>query len=155
MPRDMSDNFYAGFVPRSGPVWRARQAKVRADYRKTLPLAEADREVERWTAENPRPRGTLADVADHVAHIRRIAGVEHVGLGADYYDPGGPSMAEGLDDLTRFPFLFAELIRRGWTDADLRKIAGENLFRAMRVMERKASELSESEPPSRARYSGW
>ena len=146
-------NFYAGFVPRSGPEWRARQDSVRVRYRKILPLAEADREVARWTAENPRPRGTLADVADHIDHIRRVAGIDHVGIGADYYDPGGPSMAEGLDDLTRFPYLFAELLRRGYTDADLRKIAGENLLRAMRAMERRASELAKSEPPSRARYS--
>ena len=62
-------------------------------------------------------------------------------------------MAEGLDDLTRFPYLFAELLRRGYTDADLRKIAGENLVRAMRLMERRALELAKSEPPSRARYS--
>ena len=109
-------NFYAGFVPRSGPEWRARQDSVRARYRKILPLAEADREVARWTAENPRPRGTLADVADHIDHIRRVAGIDHVGIGADYYDPGGPSMAEGLDDLTRFPYLFAELLRRGYPE---------------------------------------
>ena len=146
-------NFFAGFVPRSGPEWRARQDAMRARYRKVLPLEEADREVARWTAENPRPRGTLADVADHIDHIRRVAGIDHVGIGADYYDPGGPSMAEGLDDLTRFPYLFAELLRRGYTEADLRKIAGENMLRAMRAMERRASELAASEPPSHARYS--
>jgi len=147
-------NFFAGFVPPSGPEWLARQEEVRARYRKILPLAEADEEVARWTTEHPRPRGTLADVADHIDHIRRVAGLDHVGIGADYYDPGGPSMAEGLDDLTRFPYLFAELIRRGYTDAELRKIASENFLRAMRAMERRASELAKIEPPSRARYSG-
>ena len=147
-------NFYAGFVPPSGPEWRARQDSVRAHYREILPLAEASREVDRWTAENPRPRGTLADVADHIDHIRLVAGIDHVGIGADYYDPGGPSMAEGLDDLTRFPYLFAELLRRGYSEAALRKIAGENLLRAMREMERTAAELGKSERPARMRYPG-
>ena len=145
-------NFYAGFIPRSGPEWRASQDSVRAEYRKTLPLAEATREVARWTDGNPRPRGTLTDVADHIDHIRDVAGIDHVGIGADYYDPGGPSMAEGLDDLTRFPHLFAELLRRGYTDADLRKIAGENMLRAMREMERISAELAQSERPSRLRF---
>ena len=147
-------NFYAGFVPPSGPEWRARQDSVRAHYREILPLAEANREVARWTTENPRPRGTLADVADHIDHIRRVAGIDHVGIGADYYDPGGPSMAEGLDDLTRLPYLFAELLRRGYSEANLRKIAGENLLRAMREMERTAAELGKSERPARMRYPG-
>jgi membrane dipeptidase len=147
-------NFYAGFIPPEGPEWRARQDSVRAHYRKILPVADADRELARWTADNPPPRGTLADVADHFDHIRRVAGIDHVGIGADYFDAGGPSMAEGLDDLTHYPHLFAELLRRGYTDEDLRKIAGENMLRAMREMERKAAELAKSERPSRVRYSG-
>jgi len=147
-------NFYAGFIPPSGPEWRARQDSVLAHYRAILPLDEATREVQRWTAEHPRPRGTLADVADHIDHIRRVAGIDHVGIGADYYDPGGPSMAEGLDDLTRFPYLFAELLRRDYSEADLRKIAGENTLRAMREMERVAADLARSERPSARRYPG-
>jgi membrane dipeptidase len=93
-------------------------------------------------------------VADHIDHIRRVAGIDHVGIGADYYDPGGPSMAEGLDDLTRFPYLFAELLRRDYSEADLRKIAGENTLRAMREMERVAADLARSERPSARRYPG-
>jgi len=147
-------NFYAGFVPPEGPQWRARQDSVRAHYRAILPTAAAEREVARWTEAHPRPRGTLADVADHIDHIRRVAGLEHVGLGADYYDAGGPSMAEGLDEVSRYPYLFAELLRRGYSASELRLIAGGNLLRAMREMERRAAALRETERPSTVRYPG-
>ena len=147
-------NFYAGFVPRSGPDWLARQDSVRAHYREILPLNDANQELARWTRENPRPRGTLADVADHIDHIRSIAGIDHIGIGADYYDAGGPSMAEGLDDLTRFPYLFAELLRRGYSESELGKLAGLNFLRAMRDMEQVSAELRQREPPLQIRYPG-
>ena len=145
-------NFYAGFVPPSGPAWRSSEDSVRAYHRRVLPREAAEREVARWAAENPRPRGTLSDLADHIDHIRRVAGIDHVGIGADYYDPGGPSMAEGLDDVSRYPYLFAELLRRGYADADLKKIAGWNLLRAMRQMEERARALQRTERPSRTRF---
>ncbi len=147
-------NFYAGFVPRSGPDWLARQDSVRAHYREILPLNDANQELARWTRENPRPRGTLSDVADHIDHIRSVAGIDHIGIGADYYDAGGPSMAEGLDDLTRFPYLFAELLRRGYSESELGKLAGFNFLRAMRDMEQVAAELRQQEPPLQIRYPG-
>ncbi len=147
-------NFYAGFVPAAGPMWRARRDSVRAHWAESLPARDADRRAAEWAEANPRPRGTLSDVADHIEHIRDVAGVDHVGIGADYYDAGGPSMAEGLDDLTRFPYLFAELLRRGWSDADLRKLAGENLLRAMREMGTVSARLRQTERPSSMRFPG-
>jgi membrane dipeptidase len=100
-----------------------------------------------WVAANPAPRGTLFDVADHIDHIREVAGVDHVGVGSDFYDAGGPSMAQGLEDVTRFPNLFVELLRRGYTDEEVKKIAGLNLLRAMREMERVSEELRRSMLP--------
>jgi membrane dipeptidase len=133
-------NFYAGFVPPSGPAWLARQDSVRASLEVLNDESLIEEQMARWVEENPRPRGTLGDVADHIDHIRSVAGIDHVGIGADYYDKGGPSMAEGLDDLTRYPYLFAELLRRGYSDEDIRKIASGNLLRAMREMERVAED---------------
>ncbi|MFZ5623466.1 MAG: dipeptidase [Gemmatimonadota bacterium] len=87
----------------------------------------------------PRPKATLAQVADHIEHVREVAGVDHVGIGSDFDGIGeGP---EGLEDVSRFPALFAELIRRGWSDDDLRKLAGGNLIRVLRQAEAVAARL--------------
>jgi membrane dipeptidase len=68
-------------------------------------------------------------VADHIEHIRKVAGIDHVGIGSDF--DGISEVVVGLEDVSTFPALFAELIRRGWSDADLRKLAGENILRAL------------------------
>jgi membrane dipeptidase len=86
-------------------------------------------------------------MADHIDHIRQVAGIDHIGIGADFYDAGNQSMVEGLDDVTRYPYLFAELLNRGYSDDDVRKIAGRNHLRAMRQMEKVAAELQKSEAP--------
>ena len=100
-----------------------------------------------WEKAHPHPRGTIADVADHIDYIRKMAGIDHIGIGSDFFDAGNDSMARGLDDVTRFPYLFAELLRRGYSDEDVLKIAGRNHLRAMRQMERVAADLQKSEPP--------
>jgi membrane dipeptidase len=85
------------------------------------------------------PPATLADVADHIDHVRRVAGVDHVGIGSDF--DGMPSAPVGLEDVSTYPALFAELSRRGWPEEDLRKLAGENLLRAWREGEAVARRL--------------
>jgi membrane dipeptidase len=94
------------------------------------------------------PKATVAQVADHVEHVRKIAGVDHVGLGADY--DGNDSWPVGLEDVGAYPNLFAELIRRGWSDADLVKLAGGNVLRALRQAEAVAGRLRKERPPSTA-----
>ncbi len=79
------------------------------------------------------PRATLAQVADHIEHIRDVAGVDHVGLGSDF--DGMTAVPEGLEDVSTFPALLAELARRGWTDEDLAKLAGGNFLRVLRAAE--------------------
>jgi len=81
-----------------------------------------------WRAANPPPPSTLSQVADHIDYIRRVAGADHVGIGGDF--DGISDVITGLEDVTTYPSLFAELARRGWSDADLRKLAGENVLRA-------------------------
>jgi membrane dipeptidase len=103
--------------------------------------------IAEWEKAHPHPRGGIAEVADHIDHIRTVAGIDHIGIGSDFFDAGNDSMARGLDDVTRYPYLFAELLRRGYSDEDCLKIAGRNHLRAMRQMERVAAELQKSEPP--------
>jgi membrane dipeptidase len=90
------------------------------------------------------PKATIAQVADHVEHVRGVAGVDHVGLGADF--DGNDSWPVGLEDVSTYPNLFAELIRRGWTEADLAKLAGGNVLRALRGAEAVAKRLQTLQP---------
>ena len=105
-----------------------------------------ERELAAWRTANPPPSATVADVADHIEHIRDVAGIDHVGLGSDF--DGIPTYVEGLEDVSTFPVLFAELSRRGWSDEDMKKLAGENLLRVMREAEAAARRLQRERQPS-------
>lgn len=99
-----------------------------------------------WVAANPSPRATLSDVADHIEHVRRVAGIEHVGIGGDF--DGIATVPIGLEDVSTYPALFAELARRGWTERDLRMLASENVLRVMRAAEAVAERLQRERGPS-------
>ena len=86
-----------------------------------------------WERDHPVPQATLTQVADHVDHVRQVAGVEHVGLGGDFDGTG--EVTVGLEDVSAYPALFAELLRRGWTEPDCAALAGGNLLRALRAAE--------------------
>jgi membrane dipeptidase len=88
-----------------------------------------------WNAR--APRATLAQVADHVDHIRRVAGADHVGIGSDF--DGIATIPQGLEDVSKFPDLIAEVLRRGWNEQDVRKLVGLNVLRVMRVAEQVAN----------------
>ena len=110
--------------------------------------AEA-REVRRaWLAANPPPAATIAQLGDHVDHLCEVAGVAHVGIGSDF--DGGELVPTGLDDVSRFPWLIAELLRRGYADDNVRAIAGGNVLRVMRGAEAAAARLQAERPPSEA-----
>jgi membrane dipeptidase len=102
-------------------------------------------EKENAVAHGPAPKATLAQVADHIEHAAKVAGVDHVGIACDFDGDGGPV---GLEDVSRYPYLFAELIRRGWKDDDLRKVAGLNLIRMLTEAEAVAARLQRERPPS-------
>ncbi|WP_010165047.1 dipeptidase [Sphingomonas sp. PAMC 26617] len=93
-----------------------------------------------WQLAHPMPRVTLAEVADHIEHIAKVAGVDHVGIGSDF-DGVGNSLPEGLGDVSHYPALLAELMRRGWRDADVAKLAGGNILRVMAGAERVAASM--------------
>lgn len=95
----------------------------------------------KWLAAHPAPRVTLAQVADHVDHVARVAGHDHVGIGSDF-DGVGATLPQGLEDVATYPALLAELMRRGWSDADLAKLAGGNVLRVMEEAERVARDLA-------------
>jgi membrane dipeptidase len=101
-----------------------------------------------WEQAHPKPPATLADVADHIEHIRQVAGVEHVGLGSDF--DGIPETPVGLDGVDKFPMLLAELARRGWSDAQLAAVAGKNLLRVMAQAQAVSAHLRATRAPSAA-----
>lgn len=96
------------------------------------------------------PPVTVKDVADHIEHVAKVASIDNVGIGGDF--DGNDQWPEGLSDVSMYPNLFAELIRRGWSDRDLKKLAGENLLRAMTQAERVARELQATTPPDVTRF---
>jgi membrane dipeptidase len=141
--------FVPQFVSLECKAWDdALQAEVAAAKRDLPDTADARRRVEAWQAAHPPPSSTLAQVADHIDHVRRVAGVDQVGIGSDF--DGVDYVPVGLEDVSTFPALFAELIRRGWSDDDLKKLAGKNVLRALRGAERTAARLQREHEPSTA-----
>jgi membrane dipeptidase len=112
----------------------------------TSDTVERRRLSDQWLAAHPRPQATLAQVANHVDHVRKVAGPDHVAIGSDF--DGIEHTPVGLDDVASFPQLFAELVRRGWSDDDLRKLAGRNLLRVFRAAESTATRLQRERQPS-------
>jgi membrane dipeptidase len=109
-----------------------------------------ERELAAWSAAHPAPHATLAQVADHIDHVRQVAGIDHIGLGSDF--DGMTSLPDGLGDVAQYPVLLAELLRRGYSDEDVKKVAGANLLRVLGEAERVAARLHAERPPSDARY---
>ena len=139
--------FVPSFVSNEFKIWEATGDSTRKTLRATVPdTAEARRQWEEWEAAHPPPAATLAQVADHIEHVRQVAGVDHVGIGSDF--DGVDYTPVGLEDVSKFPDLFAELIRRGWSDGDLKKLAGQNLLRVLRQAEATAARLQREREPS-------
>jgi membrane dipeptidase len=144
-------NFYCPFVDSAAVRYTREQRAVflqaRGQYGADSEAIRAA--VSRWAAAHPAPpRPPLAVVADHIEHIRRVAGVDHVGYGSDF--DGMDCAPRGLEDVSKFPALTAELLRRGWSDADVEKVIGLNVLRVMRQAERVARRLQHTEPPATA-----
>jgi membrane dipeptidase len=102
--------------------------------------------MEEWEAENEAPKSTLEQVADHIDHIRNLVGVDYIGIGGDY--DGVSSLPLGLEDVSTYPDLFAELLRRGYSEEDLQKIAGLNMLRVLRGAEEVSQRLRAEREPS-------
>lgn len=141
------------FVPSfDSPAVRAhgvQRTREQTAARQGLPndTTVVNRAMQRWDAAHPAPRATLGDVANMIDHVKKTASADNVGIGSDF-DGVDDDLPEGLQDISAFPDLFAELILRGWSDADLRKLAGENVLRALERAEVVAKRLQRERGPS-------
>jgi membrane dipeptidase len=104
-----------------------------------------------WKKSHPPPEVSISDVADHIEHIRQIAGVDYVGIGSDF--DGVPATPIGLEGVDKYPALLAELLKRGWTDQELAKVAGGNILRVLAAADAAGSRLRATRNPSEATIS--
>ncbi|HEX8937160.1 MAG TPA: dipeptidase [Sphingomicrobium sp.] len=139
-------NFFPAYVSDAFRKWSAEEAAEEARAKSLYNGRPEQREaaIAAWKAARPAPRVTVAEVADHVEHIAKIAGYDHVGIGGDL--DGIESAPEGLGTVSGYPLLFAELIRRGWSDQNLAKLAGGNVLRVMRQAEAVAGSMKNEQP---------
>jgi membrane dipeptidase len=140
-------NFYPGFLSDS---YRRRMAERDAeDSRlKNLYSGQPDRRkaaLDAWDSAHPPVEVPLAEVADHIEHVRKVAGADHVGIGSDFDGISGTA-PKGLEGVEAYPALLAELARRGWSDSDLAKLAGGNILRVMERAERVAARMKDERP---------
>ena len=142
-------NFFSGYLLPE-PRGRERERDVRRRLREQFPDDEEARRAayKQWTRDNPIPRGDVGTVADHIDHVVKVAGIDHVGIGSDY--DGVSTLPEGLEDVSCYPHLTAELLRRGYSDRDVKKILGGNVLRVMRQVEAVSRRLRAERPPSMA-----
>jgi membrane dipeptidase len=148
-------NFYPGYVSEARRRWEADRAAEQARYN-TPPFGglyigqpeRAKAALADWERAHPKPAVGIGDVADHIEHIRQVAGAEHVGIGSDF--DGIPEAPAGLDGVDKYPALLAELVRRGWSDADLARLAGGNLLRVLAKAEEVSARLRAARAPSTA-----
>jgi membrane dipeptidase len=145
--------FVPGFVSVPCAQWRAEvvEAADRSGV-DTADLEALSRFARTWQEQHPRPEATVEDVVAHLEHVRAVAGIDHVGIGGDY--DGSDTMPVGLEDVSGYPRLFAALLDRGWSEADLAKVAGGNALRALRGAEAAAGDLRRERQPSLALYPG-
>jgi membrane dipeptidase len=133
---------YEASLERQTRVWKAQHAD------------QAGRKAaqDAWVSANPPPKATLSQVADHIDHVRKAAGIDHVGIGSDF--DGIDEGPAGLEDVSKFPALVAELLKRGYTDEDVAKVIGGNVLRVMRQAEQVAAHLQKARAPSVATLTG-
>ncbi|HYG61253.1 MAG TPA: dipeptidase [Thermoanaerobaculia bacterium] len=142
--------FVPSFVSEDVRQWGADEDAAEARYKALFP-GDPDRakaELEAWKKANPAPRATIPQIADHIEHVRKVAGIDHVGIGSDF--DGITAVPLGLEGVDRFPVLLAELLRRSWTEQDIQKLAGLNVLRVMREAEKTAARLQKERPASDA-----
>ena len=166
-PRDVSDdvlrlvavnsgvvmvNFAPGYVNEARRRWGADYAaeKTRLDAPPFggLYIGQPDKAkaaMADWMKAHPKPAVGISDVADHIDHVAKVAGVDHVGLGSDF-DGLGNELPDGLGDVSTYPALLAEMMRRGWSDADIAKLAGGNILRVMAAAEKVAASMKDELP---------
>ena len=140
--------FLPGFLTEAERADMATRDKEQQRLRALFPNDEAkvDEGLVEWRKEHPvQTPATLTDVADHIDHLRKVAGIDHVGIGSDF--DGFHGSTKGLEDVSCYPALLAELLRRGYSKDDLKKIAGLNILRVLREAEKVAAKLQKQSGP--------
>ena len=167
-PRDVSDdvlhlvaqnggvvmvNFATIYVSDAMRRWASDRAAEVARYNSPpfggLYIGQPERAAQalaQWEKQHPEPVVSLSDVADHIVHIKEVAGIDHVGLGSDF--DGIPETPKGLEGVDKYPALLIELARRGWSDAELAKLAGANVLRVLSQAEAVSARLRAASPPA-------
>jgi len=142
--------FVPGFVSSKVAAWSKLQTAEENRLKALTPndAAAVKTGLDAWTKANPAPRATIADVADHIDHIRKVAGIDHIGLGGDF--DGITSVVQGLEDVSTYPALTAELLRRGYKDDEIKKILWSNTLRVMRAAEKTAAKMQKERAASPA-----
>jgi len=140
--------FVPGFLSAKVAAWTKLQTAEETRLKQLYPSDQVavTRGVDAWTKANPAPRAVISDAADHIDHIRKVAGIDHIGLGGDF--DGIKSVPEGLEDVSKYPALTAELLRRGYKDDEIKKILGLNILRVMRQVESVSRKLHAERGPS-------
>ncbi len=138
-------SFVPFFVTQDFADWFDTYESVYDSLKKT-DKNNAKQKIDEWKKMNPAPTVTISDLADHFDHVKNLIGVEHIGIGSDF--DGFSNTIENLDDCSKFPNLFAELARRGWTESELKKIAGENFLRVFHDAEKVSEQLRLQLQPS-------
>jgi membrane dipeptidase len=148
-------NFFPGYISEARRRWDADRAAEQARYNSPpfggLYIGQPERAkaaLAEWERTHPKPAVGIGDVADHIEHIRQVAGIEHVGLGSDF--DGIPEAPAGLEGVDKYPVLLAELARRGFSDADLARVTGGNLLRVLAKAEEVSARLRAARGPSTA-----
>ena len=144
-------NFYSGYVSDAARKWNAEEGAEEARLKALLVGRPKEREaaLDAWKKANSEPPATVGQVADHIEHIVKIAGYDHVGIGGDLDGIPYEEAPAGMNSVSGYPLLFAELIRRGWSDENLAKLAGGNVLRVMRQAEAVSASMK-NVPPAMA-----
>jgi membrane dipeptidase len=146
--------FVPGFLSPKVAAWGELQTTEQTRLTALFPTdpSAVTRGLETWTGVHPSPLARLSDAADHIDHIRKIAGIDHIGLGGDF--DGITAVPEGLEDVSKYPALTAELLRRGYKEDEVKKILGQNILRVMRKVEKVAKKLQGQRGPSSMLFEG-
>jgi membrane dipeptidase len=144
-------NFYLGHLSEPYRLWSAEHSAEEAQLNALFVGQPETRKAKlsEWEKANPAPTAGVGLIADHIEHVAKVAGYDHVGIGGDLDGIGYDEAPSGMNSVAGYPLLFAELIRRGWTDNNLAKLAGGNLLRVMSDAERVAASMKD-EPPATA-----
>jgi membrane dipeptidase len=136
-------NFYDGFLDpaKAGVARRAQEMQEKLSKQYPGDPKRVEEELEKWRAANSPGRTPLSLLIDHIDHIAKVAGIDHVGLGSDFDGVPFTGLPEGMEDISKLPNITYELMKRGYPDGDIKKVLGENFLRVMAEVERVAAEM--------------